>query len=111
MGAMFQQPPFDRLAIGMIVFFIILCPLLFIWAKRAAASPDKNAFSRMAMISISLKMLLAVGLIVSYIEIVQPTSKYFVVPFFVIYFGYTLFETYFLMRIGKGNPPPQNPLP
>ncbi len=98
------QNTFGRLAIGTIVFFIATLTLFFLWGKQSAQSKDLNAFSRMALLSISLKMFLAIGLVVVYVKMIEPQSNFFVVPFLTIYFTYTIFETYFLMRLARETP-------
>ena len=101
LGNVFQQNAFDHLSIGTILFFLALCPFLFFWAKQAAHSKDLNAFSRMAILSISLKMFLAILIVAAYVKIVQPESRFFLASFLLVYFSYTIFETSFMMKIGR----------
>lgn len=103
-GTIFEQNSFDVLSIGSILFFLLLCPFLFWWGKRAAHSTHPNAFSRMALASIGIKMFLAILIVAIYVKMNAPQSKLFLLNFLTIYFGYTIFETYFMMKIGKELP-------
>ena len=104
LGTLLEQNTFDNLSIGSIAFFILLCSFLFWWGKQAAKDPNPNVFSRMALASIGIKMFLAVFIVVSYVKIVAPESNYFLLSFLTIYFSYTIFETYFLSRLGRELP-------
>lgn len=87
-----------------LVFFFSLSILMFELGRRLAVNPNKNAFTSMVMIFVFVKMLLSVLIIAVYAKVAAPDSKLFVVPFFVVYLIYTIFETYFLMLLGRSKP-------
>lgn len=89
------------LAYGSIAFFVLLCALIFWLAKMASQSKDKYAFVRLIMSNMMIKMLLAVAIIVVYTRVVDIETNLFILPFFVTYIGFTIFETVFLFRLSK----------
>ena len=81
------------------IFFLSLSVLMYFIGHTSANSSNKNSFLRIVMVTTFLKMFLCVGLIVIYQTIVKPESKMFVVPFLMIYIIFTIFETYFMMKL------------
>ncbi len=84
-------------------FFILLSIVMYLAGQKAAKSRNKNNFSRVVFGFIGIKMMLSVALVFVYSETVRPTSGHFLVPFFVTYLLYTIFETHFMMKIGQVN--------
>ena len=89
--------------------FSLFSILVFIWLSIAmyrygiisAKSEDRNAFTSVVMGFIVAKMLLCLGLIIAYIQVIQPPTRFFIYPFLIIYLIYTIFETFFMMKISK----------
>ena len=86
-------------------FFILLSIIMYLAGQKAAQSQNKNNFSRVVFGFIGVKMMLSVVLVFIYSETVRPTSGHFLVPFFVTYLVYTIFETHFMMKIGQVKTP------
>jgi len=97
----FDFPFLDSLFGVSSLFFILFNIILFFLAKKVATSEDKYAFSRLALGAMVLKMFLLVAVILTYDQIVQPKSKYFIFIFILIYIPYTIFETHIMMRLSK----------
>lgn len=89
---------FSLISLG--IFFLVAI-ILFNLGAKSAVSKDKNAFTRIIMASTFIKMFLALIIVVVYHKMANPKGAYFVIPFFVIYFTYTIFETQFLSKLGK----------
>jgi cobalamin synthase len=83
--------------------FSLLSILMFLLGRSAANSANKNSFTNMVLLFTMGKMFFAVMIVYSYLVLAEPSDKFFVVPFFVIYFIFTAFETYFMMRLGKSS--------
>ncbi|MCB0636275.1 MAG: hypothetical protein KDC54_06640 [Lewinella sp.] len=83
--------------------FALLSVLLFWAGKRAAMSSNKNDFTSTVLGATMGKMFLAVIIIYAYIQLAEPTDKLFVLPFLGVYLVYTIFEVYFMMRLGRMN--------
>ncbi|MBK7408993.1 MAG: hypothetical protein IPL49_09690 [Saprospirales bacterium] len=85
-------------------FYFLTAILLYVVGKKLAVSENKNAFTLFVMGSVFAKMLLSMVVLVLYLKFAEPASKYFILPFFVVYLAFTIFETYFLMKIGRVQP-------
>jgi hypothetical protein len=83
--------------------FTLLSILLFWAGKRAAQSSNKNDFTSTVLGATMGKMFLAVIIIYAYLQLAQPADKLFVIPFLGVYVVYTVFEVYFMMRLGRLN--------
>jgi hypothetical protein len=84
-----------------LAFFVLLSAGMYFLAIRAAVSKDKNAFSRLIMGFTFGKMFLTVILVVVYKKLANPESGFFLIPFFLIYIVFTIFETNFMTKLGK----------
>lgn len=92
------QPALDWLILSL---YIVLSLLFFVLAKRSAQASDPAAFSRFYLGSIFIKLFSSLLLLLFYVETQHPPGRYYVVPFLLIYTFYTIFEVYFLQKIGK----------
>ena len=85
-------------------FFTFFSLFMFIIGERTAKSTNKHSFTNAALGFTAGKMFLTLIFIVAYSEVVHPESPFFVLPFMITYFCFTIFETYFMMRLGKIKP-------
>lgn len=83
------------------LFFGVLSVLSFLGGRHFARQTNKNAFSRFVMMLILGRLFLSIGVIIGYYKLVHPESKLFLVPFFMVYLFYTIFEVLFLSAIGR----------
>ena len=83
--------------------FITLCILMYLAGYRAALSDNKNDFTNAVLGFTVGKMFLAILVIFGYSQLANPPDKLFIIPFFAIYLIYTIFETYFMMKLGRMN--------
>ena len=81
--------------------FIALSILMYNFGQTSAKSENKNNFTNTVLGFTVGKLFLAIIVIVSYNVLMEPSSKFFIVPFFVVYFIFTAFETYFMMKLGR----------
>lgn len=96
-----SMDPFISFSWGCLFFFSVMTLIIFAGSKRAANSSNKNDFTTALMGLTFLKMLLSAGIILAYNSLVQPESKFFLIPFFGFYVLFTSFEVIFLMQLGK----------
>ncbi|MBK8653988.1 MAG: hypothetical protein IPN20_08840 [Haliscomenobacter sp.] len=82
-------------------FFIGFSLVLYVAAKRTAKSPKKTHFINLVLGMTILKMLFSFVLIAAYSHWAHPASNLFALPFFGIYLIFTIFETAFMIRVGK----------
>lgn len=84
-----------------LALFVGLSVLMYYVGKRSAKSENKNDFTSIVLGFTIGKMFLSIMVIYVYLMLAQPEGKWFVLPFFIVYFMFTAFETYFMMRLGK----------
>lgn len=85
-------------------FFLVLSVLMYFVGHYAANSSDKNSFLQIVMATTFFKMVLCLAIIIVYAKFAQPESKLFILPFLAIYIIFTIFETYFMMKLSYLNP-------
>ena len=84
-----------------VLFFILLSLLMYYAGRRAARSSNKHQFTNTIMAFTMGKMMICILLILGYLKLAEPATKLFVLPFFGVYLIYTIFETYFMTRLGR----------
>ncbi len=86
-----------------LLFFVLFCTAMYYAGARSARSDNKNDFTNTFLGFTVGKMFLAVIIIYGYLQLAQPQDKRFILPFFGVYLIYTIFEVYFMSRLGKMN--------
>ena len=84
-----------------LAFFTLLTVLIFLAGRQALASSNKKAFTQLVMVATVGKMMAAVLIILVYMRLAHPESRWFVAPFLGLYLIYTAYETYMMMALGK----------
>jgi len=84
-----------------LIVFILLSLGLFFLGKKSAASENKYAFTQLVIMTMIVKLFLSFFISVLYYQLMDPPTKFFVIPLCIVYLGYTIFETYFMMKIGN----------
>ncbi len=82
-------------------FFVAFSLIMFFSAKRIAKSQKKSLFINLILGITILKMLFSFVLIAAYSHLAHPASNLFALPFFGVYLIFTIFETAFMIRVGK----------
>lgn len=90
-----------RLAWIALAFFVLFSLLIYAIARRVSDSKKKEHFINLILAFTLLKMLFSFLLIASYAKIAHPESRLFALPFFGIYLLFTIFESAFMIRVGK----------
>lgn len=84
--------------------YLLITLLLFLIGRKLAGSSNRNSFTQFVMITVFAKMALTMAVLVVYLKMTEPGSKYFILPFFVVYLAFTIYETYMLMKVGRIKP-------
>lgn len=84
--------------------YLLITLLLFWIGRKLAGSSNRNSFTQFVMITVFAKMALTMAVLVAYLKMAEPGSKYFILPFFVVYLAFTIYETYMLMKVGRIKP-------
>jgi len=90
--------PFMSLGIIGLVFFVLLSIFVFKLSLKVAESKDLNAFTRLIMYNLMIKLFMSIFIVLIYYKVVEPTERLFILPFIVIYLIFTIFEAMFLSR-------------
>jgi hypothetical protein len=93
--------PFSLLGWSSMAFFIIWSILMFYISNKAAANENKNVFTNAILGFTFAKLFISAGIIYAYFRMTEPDSRLFLIPFFGVYLIYTIFETQFMMKLGK----------
>jgi hypothetical protein len=84
-----------------LVIFVGISVAAYIFGLKTANSRNKGDFINLIIILIAAKMLICLFTVWLYQIFVEPESKLFVIPFFIIYLIFTSFEMYILIRLGN----------
>ena len=84
-----------------LAMFILLSIIMYFTGKAAALSDNKNDFTLLIMGFIFGKLMLCGTILLGYSKIYQPSSNLFLIPFLVVYLFFTVYELYFLIKLGK----------
>jgi len=84
-----------------LLFFVILTIAMYFIANQSVKSQNKSRFIALSMGFTLFKMILCVAIAVTYRVSVTNVSYHFVFILLGIYVVYTIFETYFLMKLSK----------
>lgn len=103
LGRLPRFQAYSLLSWASLAAFFALSVAMFFAGRSAAHSDNKNDFTNAVLGFTVGKMFLAIVAIFGYSSLAKPTDKLFIIPFFSIYLIYTIFETYFMMKLGRMN--------
>ena len=81
--------------------FIPLSIGMYFFGLMTANSENKLLFHNFIIVTIIAKMFLSVFILLIYKKVFHPETKNFTLPFFLVYFMFTIFETYFMVKLGQ----------
>jgi hypothetical protein len=73
--------------------------------EKTAQSSNKGLFTGIVLGFTFGKIFLSLLIVIGYHQLAQPNSKIFILPFFLVYLIFTIFETYIMMQIGQQSKP------
>jgi hypothetical protein len=85
------------------IMFFILSIVLFLFLKLSLHSTNKQLFISVTLTNMLVKMIFSIALLVMYKEINQPQNGKFILPFLTIYLIFTIFETWFMVKMADQN--------
>ncbi len=89
------------LGVVSLLFFVALSAVMFFLGRYTARLANRNMFTNVILGFTMLKMILSAVIVLGYWFLVEPASKLFVLPFFLVYLVYTCFEIYFMIRLSR----------
>ena len=84
-----------------LLFFIIISIFMYMMGDKAMKSSNKYEFNHIVIGFVLFKMFVSIVIILLYKKKFHPESKLFIVPFFIVYFSFTIFETYFMTQLTR----------
>lgn len=96
--------PFKALFVIAYLFFVLLTIVLYYVSKRAAVHRNRMLFVYVMMFAILVKFGFCLIALFIYSRVYKPETNLYILPFIAIYVIYTIFETYFMMKLGKIKP-------
>ena len=79
-----------------LLFFSVYTVALYLITKLLIRSGGGGQFIQLVLYNVLIKIVFCFLLIYVYVMQTQPESKFFIVPFLISYFVFTVFETYFM---------------
>ncbi|MBK8505642.1 MAG: hypothetical protein IPL46_27665 [Saprospiraceae bacterium] len=89
------------ISFGSLFFFITLSIVVFYLGNAAASHKNKNRLTQLIMILVFFKLFSCLLIIVIYDRLFHPSSDFYVLPFFLIYIVFTVFEVMMLSKANK----------
>ena len=86
---------------GIIAFFVFFTSLIFQISERAVRSSNPFLFTRVFMVSISLKIVLLSMLVIILVKVLGIKPRELVLPLISSYLLFTILETWVLMKMAK----------
>jgi hypothetical protein len=89
------------LSIYSVCLFSFLSIILYIFLGRSVAHPNKQLFLSITLANMITKMLFSILLLVIYKLVTKPADGKFIIPFICIYLFFTIFETWFMIKMAN----------
>ncbi len=84
-----------------VILFVVISVVMYYAGKWGVEHANKNIFTSLLFGFVAAKMFLSVVLILIYYLLQEPTNKLFILPFFLVYVIYTVFECVYLTRLNQ----------
>lgn len=81
--------------------YILMAVIVLYTGRKVIRMPNPNSFTSFSLVFILTKMLFSASIILVYTLLREPQSKLFILPFFLIYIVFTIFESNVIIKIGK----------
>jgi len=82
-------------------FFLAFCVLIYALSIRAAESSNLNLFTFLILFSTLIKIMLSLIVLFAYREVRDISIVNYLLPFFISYIAFTIFEVNLLTKQGK----------
>ncbi len=96
-----QAQQHGQFAMATIGFFLVVCIGLYFAGASAAGAKNKHAFTNLVSVSVFGKMVLAIGWLLLYQKVSNPSNEWFVAIFLLCYVVYTAFEVWFMTKLAR----------
>ena len=90
------------------IIFALHAAILYLILRKSSLSPDRQRFLSVTMVNMLIKIVVSITFLIIYKLQMKPTNGKFIIPFIIIYLLYTIFETYFMLRLAELKPKKSN---
>ncbi len=87
-----------------LLMFTILSIGLYYFLNLSVRSPNKQMFISVTIANTLIKMVCSIGLLFAYKKMNNPADGNFIFPFLAIYLVFTIFETWFMVKMADEKP-------
>lgn len=84
-----------------LAFFLQLSIVVYLLSRAALRSPQKNYFTAIVMGNMLFKLVAGIALVAAYMHFTEIDTTLFIIPFFIVYLGFTIFETIHLYHMSQ----------
>jgi len=79
-----------------VVGFVLLSGIIYLLVERSLLMSGGKGILGLVVFNVLLKLVFSFGFVSLYVQQTQPSDKFFLLPFFIAYLTFTIFETWFL---------------
>jgi len=94
-----SQKNYTAVSYYSVSMFAFLSIILYFLLYNSVKSPNKQLFISITLANMLIKMVCSIVLLLIYRAVHHPADGKFIVPFLIIYLIFTIFETYFMIRL------------
>lgn len=96
------QEKYIDISIYSVLMFTVLSIILQLLLRKSVYSPNKQLFISITLANMLLKIVFSALLLLLYKKLTLPLDTKFIIPFLIVYLGFTIFETWFMVRLSDG---------
>jgi hypothetical protein len=93
--------PYLGLGYAAMIFFSLLSILIYYWSRHLGAHDNPYLLLYLTYGVILFKLLMSVVIVYAFKEYYEPDTRYFVLPFLIVYIFFTIFETAYMAKSGR----------
>jgi len=94
-----SQKNYTTVSYYSVCMFTVLSIILYLLLYNSVKNPNKQLFISITLANMLIKMVCSIALLLIYRAVQQPADGKFIVPFLIIYLIFTIFETWFMIRL------------
>jgi len=84
-----------------LAFFFLISLVVLYFGEKGIRSKSQRTFTAMINLGTLLRLVGGASLVLIYALLIKPSDKLFVVPFFLFYLCYTVFDVAYLIRLNR----------
>lgn len=93
--------PYTTLTLILLSFFSILSIIVYLVGERFANNQNKFLYNQLIILNFIAKLGLSLAILFLYYKTMLPEDNLFIIPFGIIYLGFTILEAIFMTKQAK----------